>query len=60
MKYESILKKNKLVSELVTFAYESDDSNFEIDSLLNSALKYVPIKELKKWKQQYINQKEGK
>jgi hypothetical protein len=58
--YEAILKKGKLVNELITLAYESDDSSLEIDSLLNSALKYVPVKELNKWKKQYLKTKEGK
>ena len=45
--YEQILKKAKLVGEVTTLAYESDDHRAEIDGLLNSALKYVPMKVLK-------------
>ena len=58
--YEQILKKNRLVGEITTLAYESDDYLAEIDGLLNSALKYVPIKVLKEWKQDYLkNNKEN-
>ena len=58
--YEQILKKARLVGELTTLAYESDDYLAEIDGLLNSALKYVPIKVLKEWKQDYLkNNKEN-
>jgi hypothetical protein len=55
--YETILKKNKLVSEIIELTYECDDS---LEGLLDSALRYVPVKELKKWKQEYLKQKEGK
>lgn len=55
--YEQILKKAKLVGEIETLVYESDDHNAEIDGLLNSALKYVPMKVLKEWKQNYLKNK---
>ena len=55
--YEQILKKARLVGELTTLAYESDDYLAEIDGLLNSALKYVPIKVLNEWKQDYLKNK---
>jgi len=58
--YEAILKKGKLVNELITLAYESDDSNLVIEGLLDSALRYVPVKELNKWKKEYLKTKEGK
>jgi len=54
---EQILLKTKLSEELLGLAYESDDHNAEIDGLLNSALKYVPMKVLKEWKQDYLKKK---
>lgn len=59
MKYETILKKNKLVSELMTLAYESDDANSVIEGLLNSSLQFVPSKVLNEWKKQYLKNKEN-
>jgi len=55
--YEQILKKAKLVGEIETLAYESDDHHAEVEGLLNSALKYVPMKVLKEWKQDYLKNK---
>jgi len=55
--FKTFLKKAKLVGEITTLAYESDDHHAEIDGLLNSALKYVPMKVLKEWKQDYLKNK---
>ena len=59
MKHETILKKIKLVSELMTLAYESDDANSVIEGLLNSSLQFVPSKVLNEWKKQYLKNKEN-
>ena len=57
--YNALIKKGKLVTEVAGLAYESNDPNMEIDNLLNSALKYVPVKELIKWKKNYLKNKES-
>ena len=59
MKHETILKKIKLVSELMDLAYESDDANSVIEGLLNSSLQFVPSKVLNEWKKQYLKNKEN-
>jgi hypothetical protein len=54
------MKTTKEKKMKTIIAYESDDYLAEIDGLLNSALKYVPIKVLKEWKQDYLkNNKEN-
>lgn len=57
--YNALIKKGKLVNEVADLAYESNDPNMEINNLLNSALKYVPVKELIKWKKNYLKIKEN-